>query len=336
MGRVYNSILETIGRTPLVRLSKMSRELPGTIYAKLEMFNPGSSVKDRIALAMVEAAEAEGAITPGVTTIIEPTSGNTGIGLALVAIVKGYKAVIVLPDTMSQERMKMLAALGAEVVATPGAKGFAGVIAKVEELQALRPNMWAPLQFKNAFNPGCHYDTTGPEIWDDMDGKVDLFVSGIGTGGTLCGTGRYLKERNPALRVVAVEPENCALLSGGPPGLHKIQGLLAGFLADTIDQKVIDEVITCPDEQAFELSRFLLKSEGIFSGISAGASLHGALILARREENRGKNIVTIFPDSGERYLSTPLCAPSPRPSTPGTPSRMRAVMSRFFGHAFSR
>jgi cysteine synthase len=331
MGRVYNTILETIGKTPLVRLSKISADLPGTIYAKLEMFNPGSSVKDRIALSMIEAAEAAGIIEPGRTTIIEPTSGNTGIGLALVAIVKGYETVIVLPDTMSQERMKMLAALGAEVIATPGAKGFAGVIAKVEELQAARPNMWAPLQFQNAHNPGCHYDTTGPEIWDDMDGNVDLFVSGIGTGGTLCGTGRYLKERNPAIRVVAVEPESCALLSGGPPGRHKIQGLLAGFLADTIDREMIDEVITCPDEEAFALSRFLLKSEGIFSGISAGASLHGALLLAGREENRGKNIVTIFPDSGERYLSTPLCA-----ALPPAPSPVRAAMTRFFGRAFSR
>lgn len=307
MGHVYNNILETVGATPIVRLSRISEKLHGNIFAKLEMFNPGSSIKDRIALSMIEVAEKNGTIRPGRTTIIEPTSGNTGIGLALVGIVKGYDVIIVLADSMSEERMKMLSALNSQVITTPGEKGFAGVIEKVEELRDGHPNIWAPLQFENKNNPDCHYDTTGPEIWEDMNGQVDIFVTGIGTGGTLCGIGRYLKEKNPNVEIVAVEPDKCALLSGGEPGLHKIQGLLAGFIADTTDQSLIDEVITISDDDAFMTSRLLLTQEGIFCGISSGASLYGALELARRAENLEKNIVTIFPDSGERYLSTPLC-----------------------------
>lgn len=306
MAGIFSNILETIGNTPIVRLSKISSRLPATIFSKLEMFNPGSSVKDRIALAMVERAEAQGLIEPGRTTIVEPTSGNTGIGLALVAKMKGYDVVIVLPDNMSQERMKMLAALGAEVVTTPGEIGFAGVISAVDEILRKRPNTWAPLQFQNDENPNCHYATTGPEIWRDLEGKVDVFVTGIGTGGTLCGTGRFLREMNPSIKIVAVEPEGCPLLSGGQAGPHKIQGLLAGFLAETIDRNVIDEVISVSDETAFEMARRLLREEGIFCGISSGASLYGALTVAARREYQGKNVVTLFPDSGERYLSTPL------------------------------
>ncbi len=306
MRNIYSNILETIGNTPLVSLQRLSAGLPANIFAKLEMFNPASSVKDRIALAMIESAESSGEILPGKTTIIEPTSGNTGIGLALVAKAKGYQTCIVLPDSMSRERIKFLLALGAEVITTPGELGFPKVISTVENLLSTRSNTWAPLQFKNANNPNCHYQTTGPEIWKDTNGDIDIFVSGIGTGGTLCGTARFLKEMNPAIHVVAVEPQNCALLSGGEPGLHKIQGLLAGFISDTIDQNVIDEVITISDRDAFKASRIALDTEAIFCGISSGASLYGALTLARRPENKDKSIIAIFPDSGERYLSTEL------------------------------
>ncbi len=306
MKKVYNNILELIGNTPIVKLNKISSQLPANIYAKLEMFNPMSSVKDRIALSMIDDAQKQGLIESGKSVIIEATSGNTGIGLGLVAKKKGYRTIIVLADTMSVERVKVLKAMGVEVVTTPGTEGFSAVITKVEELLASTANAWSPMQFNNMSNPGAHYRTTGKEIWSDMDGQVDMFVTGLGTGGTISGIGRYLKEQSPQVKIVAVEPETCALLSGGEPGLHKIQGLNAGFIAKTTDVSLIDDVIIIKDSAAFEISRYLLREEGIFGGISSGASLYGAIELAKRPENEGKNIVTLLPDSGERYLSTPL------------------------------
>jgi len=306
MKKIYNNIIELIGNTPIVKLNKISSQLPANIYAKLEMFNPMSSVKDRVALSMIEDAQRRGLIEPGKSVIIEATSGNTGIGLGLVAQNKGYQMIVVLADTMSIERVKVLKAMGVKVVRTPGAEGFAAVIAKVKELLEVTPNAWSPMQFDNMANPSAHYDTTGKEIWCDMDGDVDIFVTGLGTGGTISGIGRYLKEKKPQIQIVAVEPETCALLSGGEPGLHKIQGLNAGFIANTTNVSLIDDVIIIKDPDAFETSRYLLREEGIFGGISSGASLYGAIELAKRPENEGKNIVTLLPDSGERYLSTPL------------------------------
>tara|TARA_B110000881_G_scaffold143726_1_gene127018 strand:- start:86 stop:1042 length:957 start_codon:yes stop_codon:yes gene_type:complete len=306
MKKIYNNIIELIGNTPIVKLNKISSQLPGNIYAKLEMFNPMSSVKDRIALSMIEDAQAQGIIEPGKSVIIEATSGNTGIGLSLVAQSKGYRTIIVLADTMSIERVKVLKAMGVEVIRTPGAEGFAAVISKVEELLNTVPNSWSPMQFNNMSNPRAHYDTTGKEIWRDMDGDLDFFVTGLGTGGTISGIGKYLKEKNSLVKIVAVEPDTCALLSGGEPGLHKIQGLNAGFIAKTTNVDLIDDVIVIKDSDAFEMSRYLLREEGVFGGISSGASLYGAIELAKRPENKGKNIVTLLPDSGERYLSTPL------------------------------
>lgn len=306
MKKVYDNIIELIGNTPIVKLNKISSQLPANIYAKLEMFNPMSSVKDRVALSMIEDAQRRGLIEPGKSVIIEATSGNTGIGLSLVAQNKGYQTVIVLADTMSIERVKVLKAMGVKVVRTPGAEGFAAVIAKVRELLETTPNAWSPMQFDNMANPGAHYETTGKEIWRDMDGDLDIFVTGLGTGGTISGIGRHLKEKKSQIKIVAVEPENCALLSGGEPGLHKIQGLNAGFIANTTNVSLIDDVIIIKDPDAFEMSRYLLREEGIFGGISSGASLYGAIELAKRPENEGKNIVTLLPDSGERYLSTPL------------------------------
>ncbi len=290
----------------MIKLNKMSKGLPGNIYAKLEMCNPMSSVKDRVALSMIKNAEKEGLIEPGKSVIIEATSGNTGIGLGLVAQQMGYRTMVVLADTMSIERVKVLKAQGVEVVRTPGAEGFSAVIEKVEELLETIPNAWAPMQFDNMANPQAHYETTGMEIWQDMAGDVDMFVTGLGTGGTISGVGKYLKEQNPLVKIVAVEPETCALLSGGEPGLHKVQGLNAGFIAKTTDVALIDEAIIIQDEDAFTMSRNLLREEGIFGGISTGASLYGAIELAKRPENEGKNIVTLFPSGGERYLSTPL------------------------------
>ena len=306
MTRIYNNIIELIGNTPIMKLNKISKDLPGNIYAKLEMYNPMSSVKDRVALSMIKNAERDGLIKPDKSVIIEATSGNTGIGLGLVAKQMGYRTMVVLADTMSIERVKVLKAQGVEVVRTPGSEGFAAVIAKVEELLETIPDAWAPMQFDNMANPQAHYDTTGMEIWRDMNGKIDMFVTGIGTGGTISGIGKYLKEKNSDIKIVAVEPATCALLSGGEPGLHKIQGLNAGFIAKTTDVSLIDEAIIIQDENAFTMSRYLLREEGVFGGISTGASLYGAIELAKRPENDGKNILTLFPSGGERYLSTPL------------------------------
>jgi cysteine synthase A len=306
MTKIYNNIIELIGNTPLLKLNKISNDLPGNIYAKLEMCNPMSSVKDRIALSMINTAEIEKLIEPGKSVIIEATSGNTGIGLGLVAKQMGYRTIVVLADTMSIERVKVLKAQGVEVVRTPGSEGFSAVIDKVKELLETIPNAWSPMQFDNMANPLAHYETTGMEIWRDMAGNIDMFVTGLGTGGTISGVGKYLKEKNPHIKVVAVEPENCALLSGGEPGLHKIQGLNAGFIAKTTDVSLIDEAIIIQDQDAFTMARLLLREEGIFGGISTGASLYGAIELAKRPENEGKNIITLFPSGGERYLSTPL------------------------------
>ncbi|MBO7637462.1 MAG: cysteine synthase A, partial [Treponema sp.] len=276
-----------------------------TILAKLEYLNPAGSVKDRIALAMIEDAEEKGLLKPG-ATIIEPTSGNTGIGLAAVAAAKGYHAILTLPDTMSVERRNLLKAYGAEIVLTEGAKGMKGAIAKAEELHASTPGSFIPGQFVNPANPAIHKKTTGPEIWEQTDGKVDIFVAGVGTGGTLTGVGEYLKEKNPNVKVVAVEPATSPVLSKGTPGAHKIQGIGAGFVPDVLNTKVYDEIIPIENEDAFKVGRLFAVSEGILVGISSGAALKAASILAERPENKGKNIVVLLPDSGDRYLSTPL------------------------------
>ena len=307
MSDIKNSSLELIGKTPLLKASRYSEAagVPSPLLVKLEYLNPAGSVKDRIALAMIEDAEARGILEPG-ATIIEPTSGNTGIGLAAVAAAKGYKAIFTLPETMSVERRKLLKAYGAELVLTEGSKGMKGAIAKADELQAQIEGSVILGQFVNPANPKVHYETTGPEIWQQTDGNVDIFVAGVGTGGTLSGTGRYLKEQNPAVKVIAVEPATSPVLSKGTAGPHKIQGIGAGFVPDTLDTSVYDEVITIENEEAFEEGRRFARSEGILVGISSGAALKAASLLAAREENKGKTIVVILPDSGDRYLSTPL------------------------------
>ena len=307
MSDIKNSSLELIGKTPLLKASRYSEAagVSSPLLVKLEYLNPAGSVKDRIALAMIEDAEARGILKPG-ATIIEPTSGNTGIGLAAVAAAKGYKAIFTLPETMSVERRKLLKAYGAELVLTEGSKGMKGAIAKADELQAQIEGSVILGQFINPANPKVHYETTGPEIWQQTDGNVDIFVAGVGTGGTLSGTGRYLKEQNPAVKVIAVEPATSPVLSKGTAGPHKIQGIGAGFVPDTLDTSVYDEVITIENEEAFEEGRRFALSEGILVGISSGAALKAASLLAAREENKGKTIVVILPDSGDRYLSTPL------------------------------
>ncbi|MBR1536688.1 MAG: cysteine synthase A [Treponema sp.] len=308
MADIKQSALELIGNTPLLQLngySKVSGIKNATILAKLEYLNPAGSVKDRIALAMIEDAEAKGLLQPG-ATIIEPTSGNTGIGLAAVAAAKGYKAILTLPDTMSVERRNLLKAYGAELVLTEGAKGMKGAIAKAEELKATTPNSIIPGQFVNPANPKKHKETTGPEIWEQTDGKVDIFVAGVGTGGTLTGVGEFLKEKNPNVKVVAVEPATSPVLSKGTPGAHKIQGIGAGFVPDVLNTKVYDEIIPIENDDAFTEGRTFARSEGILVGISSGAALKAAKILAERPENKGKTIVVLLPDSGDRYLSTPL------------------------------
>ncbi len=308
MAEIRESALELIGGTPLLRLNRYSEKAGVTkanIIAKLEYLNPAGSVKDRIALSMIEDAEAKGILKPG-ATIIEPTSGNTGIGLAAVAAAKGYKAILTLPDTMSVERRNLLKAYGAELVLTEGAKGMKGAIAKAEELEKEIEGAVILGQFVNPANPKIHKETTGPEIWKQTDGKVDIFVAGIGTGGTISGVGEYLKAQNPDIKVVAVEPTGSAVLSGGTPGPHKIQGIGAGFVPDTLNTEIYDEVITIENEDAFAEGRAFAHSEGILVGISSGAALKAASILAARPENEGKNIVVLLPDSGDRYLSTPL------------------------------
>ncbi|MBP5603606.1 MAG: cysteine synthase A [Treponema sp.] len=308
MSNIKQSALELIGGTPLLQLngySKVAGVKDATILAKLEYLNPAGSVKDRIALAMIEDAEEKGILKPG-ATIIEPTSGNTGIGLAAVAAAKGYKAILTLPDTMSVERRNLLKAYGAELVLTEGAKGMKGAIAKAEELQKATPGSIIPGQFVNPANPAIHKKTTGPEIWNQTDGKVDIFVAGVGTGGTLTGVGEYLKSQNPNVKIVAVEPATSPVLSKGTAGAHKIQGIGAGFVPDVLNTKIYDEILPIENEDAFTEGRAFARSEGILVGISSGAALKAASILAKRPENKGKTIVVLLPDSGDRYLSTPL------------------------------
>ncbi len=310
MANIKKSAAELIGKTPLLEVAhyEKNHELDGvTILVKLEYLNPAGSVKDRIALNMIEEAEKSGRLQPG-ATIIEPTSGNTGIGLAAVAAAKGYKAVLTLPETMSVERRKLLQAYGAKLVLTDGTKGMKGAIAKAEELQASTPGSIILGQFENPANPAVHKATTGPEIWEDTDGKVDIFVAGVGTGGTITGVGEYLKERNPKIQVVAVEPASSPVLSGGAAGAHKIQGIGAGFVPEVLRTDIYDEIIQVSNEDAFAAGRAIAVEEGVLVGISSGAALHAAAELARRPENKGKTIVALLPDSGDRYLSTPLFA----------------------------
>jgi cysteine synthase len=306
-GRIYSSITETIGDTPLVRIGRMAAErgAKAEVLAKLEFFNPLASVKDRIGVAMIEALEASGKLKPG-GTLIEPTSGNTGIGLAFAAAAKGYRMILTMPETMSIERRKMLAFLGAELVLTEAAKGMRGAIAKAEELQAATPGSIIPQQFKNPANPAIHRTTTAEEIWNDTEGRVDAFVSGVGTGGTITGVGSVLKERNPALRIIAVEPEDSPVLSGGAPGSHKIQGIGAGFVPDILERSLIDEIITVGNQTAFDTSRQLARMEGIPGGISSGAAMAAALEVASREGMAGKRVVVVIPSFAERYISSAL------------------------------
>jgi cysteine synthase A len=301
--KIANNILETIGNTPLVRIPKLNAGLPGEILLKLEFFNPLSSVKDRIGAAMIEAAEKAGELKPG-TTLIEPTSGNTGIGLAFVAAQKGYKLILTMPETMSLERRKMLKALGAELVLTPGEKGMKGAIAKAEELTAEHPDYFMLQQFKNQANVEIHQQTTALEIWEDTDGKVDFLVAGVGTGGTITGVSSALKKLKPSFRAIAVEPKDSPVLSGGAPGPHKIQGIGAGFIPDIVDLRLVDEIIKVANEEAGEWARKVAKTEGILCGISSGAAIFAAIQVASRPENKGKQIVAIIPSTGERYLST--------------------------------
>ena len=309
MSHIYTAADELIGHTPLLELRHIREELQlcARLLAKLEYLNPTGSTKDRAAKAMLDDAEARGVLQPG-AAVIEPTSGNTGIGLAAVAAARGYRAIIVMPDTMSVERRRLMAAYGAEVVLSEGARGMAGAIAKAQELAASLPGSFIPGQFENPANARAHFETTGPEIWEDTDGAVDIFVAGVGTGGTVTGVGRYLESRNPAVQVVAVEPKNSPVLSGGAPGKHGIQGIGAGFVPPVLDTAVYDEILTAAEEDAFAFGRLLGRREGVLAGISSGAALWAAVELARRPENAGQTIVALLPDSGDRYLSTELFA----------------------------
>ena len=309
MSNIYTSADQLIGRTPLLELTHIEKahDLKAKIVAKLEYFNPAGSVKDRIAKAMIDDAEAKGLLKAG-SVIIEPTSGNTGIGLASVAAARGYRIIIVMPETMSVERRQLMKAYGAELVLTEGAKGMKGAIAKADELAKEIPNSFVAGQFVNPANPKAHYETTGPEIWQDTDGKVDFFVAGVGTGGTITGVGKFLKEKNPAVKVVAVEPKTSAVLSTGVAGSHKIQGIGAGFVPDVLDTKIYDEIIPVDNDDAFAVGKEIGHREGILVGISSGAALWAAIELAKRPENAGKTIVVLLPDTGDRYLSTPLFA----------------------------
>ncbi len=309
MSNIYTSADQLIGKTPLLELTHIEKKfgLKAKILAKLEYFNPAGSVKDRVARAMIDDAEAKGILKPG-SVIIEPTSGNTGIGLASVAAARGYRIIIVMPETMSVERRQIMKAYGAELVLTEGAKGMKGAIAKADELAKEIPDSFVPGQFVNPANPKAHFETTGPEIWEDTDGQVDWFVAGVGTGGTVTGVGQYLKSKNSAVKVAAVEPKSSAVLSTGVAGSHKIQGIGAGFVPDVLDTKVYDEIIPVDNDDAFKLGKEMGRSEGVLVGISSGAALWAAIELAKRPENEGKNIVALLPDTGDRYLSTPLFA----------------------------
>lgn len=305
--KTFKKITDLVGKTPLVELGNFEKKFAfkAKLYAKVEFFNPGGSVKDRIAKAMIEEAEKQGLINEK-TVLIEPTSGNTGIGLSMVAASKGLRIIIVMPETMSLERRNLIKAYGAELVLTEGSKGMKGAIAKADELAKEIPNSFIPSQFTNKENPRVHYLTTGPEIYDDLDGKVDIFVAGVGTGGTISGTGKFLKEKNPKIRVIAVEPESSPVLSKGVAGPHKIQGIGAGFVPETLDTKIYDEIVTISNEKAFETGRESARTEGLLVGISSGAALAAAIELAQKYENKGKNIVVLLPDTGERYLSTTM------------------------------
>ena len=307
--KIYDSVTELVGRTPLLKVNNYIRQnqLEADILTKLECMNPAGSAKDRVGLNMILDAEARGVLKPG-ATIIEPTSGNTGIGLASAAAARGYRVVLTMPDSMSAERIALLRAYGAELVLTPGERGMAGAIEKANELASATPGSFVPGQFDNPANPDAHYRTTGPEIWQDTAGKVDLFVAGVGTGGTITGVGRYLKEQNPHIRIVGVEPADSAVLSGGQPGPHGLMGIGAGFVPKALDTSVYDEIIPVTSEEAYEAARAMAKTEGVLVGITSGAALHAATLLARRPENKGKTIVALLPDTGERYLSTPLFA----------------------------
>lgn len=304
---IYKNVTELIGNTPVMELSNLEKEvgLKAQLLAKVEFFNPAGSVKDRIAKRMIEKAEEQGLLKKG-ATIIEPTSGNTGIGLASVCASKGYKAIFTMPETMSVERRNLLKAYGAKIVLTPGSQGMKGAIAKAKELQESTPNSLIPSQFTNLENPQAHYETTGPELWEQTDGKIDIFVAGVGTGGTISGTGKYLKEKNPNIKIVAVEPEGSPVLSQGKAGPHGIQGIGAGFVPDTLNTQIYDEIITVTNENAYNTGRAIAQKEGLLVGISSGASVYAAIQLAKRPENEGKRIVALMPDTGERYLSTPM------------------------------
>ena len=305
--RIFKTASELIGRTPLMELSNIEKDekLSANIFAKLELFNPAGSIKDRVAKAMIEDAEEKGILKEG-SVIIEPTSGNTGIGLASVAAAKGYKLIITMPETMSVERRKLIASFGTELVLTDGSKGMNGAIEKAEELSREIPNSIVAGQFVNPANPKAHFDTTGPEIWEDTDGQVDILVAGVGTGGTITGIGEYLKSKNPDIKIVGIEPTDSPVLSGGKAGAHGLQGIGAGFIPEILNTEIIDEIITVSTNEAYEASRMMAKREGVLVGISSGAALHAALLLAEKPENKGKNIVVILPDTGDRYLSTDL------------------------------